>query len=97
MYQRGFYRTMDKDQIFAEIKKEGFSPMYFSVPAGFEYPTHSHETRKLLVFLDGTMTVKVGDETFHCGPRDRILIPGNIHHSAIVGNNGCNFFWSEKI
>ncbi len=97
MYQQSFYKNLDRDQIFEAIKKEGFSPMYFSVPAGFVYPKHKHPEIKLLVFLDGNMDVDVEGEIFRCGPRDRLLIPGNKEHAATVSMRGCNFFWSEKL
>ncbi len=43
------------------------------------------------------MEVKVGEETFQCKPGDKLIIPGDTKHSAIVGHDGCEFFWSEKL
>ena len=97
MYQAQFYNKNDKDSIEAEIRKEGFDPILVHDPAGHVYPAHRHPETKLLAFLLGEMTVKVGDNTFKCAPGDKVVIPGNVEHSAAVGPEGCVFFWSEKL
>lgn len=97
MYQPNAYRTMDKEAIAADVRKEGFDPVYIKDPPGHVYPPHRHPETKLLVFLKGTMVVKVKDQKFNCKPRDKLIIPGNSEHSATVGTEGCVFFWSEKL
>jgi len=43
------------------------------------------------------MKVRVHNEDFNCYPGDKLIIPGNCEHSALVGSEGCSFFWSEKL
>ena len=79
------------------IHDEGFDPLLITDPPGAKYPPHTHPETKLLAFLRGSMEVTVKGERFNCKPGDRVLIPGNTEHSALVGPDGCDFFWSEKL
>ena len=97
MYQAGFYKKIDKERIAEEVQKEGFDPVYITDPAGRVYSPHHHVETKLLVFLQGSMEVKVKDVTYNCKPGDKLIIPGNVEHSAIAGPQGCTFFWSENL
>lgn len=97
MLQRNFFDNLSEDKIKDSIKKEGFNPIRFSNGSGDIYHEHKHPETKLLAFLKGSMEVKVGNETFQCKPKDKIIIPGNTKHSAVIGPDGCEFFWSEKL
>ncbi len=97
MYKPQFYTTIDREKIAKDISKEGFDPLVISNGQGFIYSLHQHPETKLLVFLEGSMDVKVGDKTYLCKRGDKLIIPGNTSHQAIVGSNGCTFFWSEKV
>ena len=79
------------------VQQDGFDPLLITDPPGATYPPHIHPETKLLAFLRGSMEVTVEGECFTCKPGDRVLIPGNIEHSALVGPDGCDFFWSEKL
>ncbi len=97
MYQAKFYKNLDKERIAEAVREEGFEPVYIQDPPGRVYQTHKHPETKLLVFLAGSMEVKVKDVTFNCDPGDKLVIPGNAEHSAVAGPQGCDFFWSEKL
>ena len=97
MYQLKFYKTIDKKRIAEEIRREGFDPMCITDPPGRVYTTDRHPQTKLLVFLEGGMEVNVGRNSFECHAGDKVIIPGNVEHSAVVGPDGCIFFWSEKL
>jgi len=97
MYQAKFYKAINQEQIAEEVRKEGFDPLHIVDPPGHLYPPHRHPETKLLVFLQGDMEVTVADQKFICGPGDKLVIPGNVEHSAEVGPEGCVFFWSEKL
>lgn len=97
MYQAQFFKTIDKERIAEEVRREGFDPVYITDPPGRVYPLHTHPETKLLVFLGGSMEVKVKGQKFDCRPGDRLIIPGNVEHSAIAGADSCTFFWSEKL
>jgi quercetin dioxygenase-like cupin family protein len=97
MYQAKFYKKIDKERIAEEVEREGFDPVCITDPPGRDYPSHHHAETKLLVFLEGTMEVTVGDRSYDCKPGDKLIIPGNAEHSAVAGPKGCTFFWSEKL
>lgn len=97
MYFQKFFKDLDVNKIKEELRKEGWEPVLFENEPGFVYERHQHPETKLLVFLKGSMKVSVGDETFECRVGDKLIIPGNTPHKALVGDEGCTFFWSEKI
>lgn len=96
MYEAKFYPDVNQSKIAQAIRMEGFDPLLISDPPGQIYPTHSHPEIKLLAFLRGRMEVKVDGKPYECRPGDKLLIPGNTEHSAVVGPEGCDFYWSEK-
>jgi quercetin dioxygenase-like cupin family protein len=97
MYEPGYYETLTAAQIASKVHDEGFEPIRISDPPGAVYSPHTHPETKLLAFVHGTMRVSVQDKTYDCSPGDKLLIPGNVEHSALVGPEGCVYFWSEKI
>ena len=97
MYHKDFYKGKSEEEIKSDIQKEGFDPVKINDSPGFVYSPHSHPQMKLIAILSGGMRVTVANEEFELEKGDRLYIPGNIIHSAVVGKRGCSFFWSEKI
>ena len=97
MYQQGFYKQIDEARIIEEVRREGFDPLPITDPPSHRYPPHRHPEIKLLVFLAGEMEVTVGAKSYQCSAGDRLVIQGNVEHSATVGPEGCVFLWSEKM
>lgn len=97
MYIKNYYKIIDKTKIRQDAIKQGFNPIEIYNEPGYVYSLHKHPETKLLVFLEGDMDVSTQGKVFHCRAGDKLIIPGNTPHSAIVGNEGCKFFWSEKI
>ena len=97
MLKKGYYSDKSDGEIKRSIEDEGFSPLIIKDSPGFVYELHSHPATKLLAILSGSMEVQVNGEPYSLHPGDRFVIPGNSPHSALVGNEGCVFFWSEKI
>ena len=97
MYDEGYYQPVERDKMEKAVKEDGFEPFLISDPPGTTYPPHTLPETKLLAFLSGEMEVKVQEKSFSCSPGDRLIIPGNVEHSALVGPEGCQFFWSEKL
>lgn len=97
MYSAEFYKNLTEKQMKEKIREEGFDPIKLSNAPGFVYLEHKHPETKLLAFLSGSIKVTVQNKTFICKSGDKIIVPGNTIHSAIVGENGCEFFWSEKL
>ena len=97
IYQPKFYQDLDETKIIKDVVKEGFDPIKLSDPPGSIYHPHTHPETKLLAFLKGSMEVKAGGKEYHCQPGDKLIIPGKVKHSAVVGKQGCTFFWSERL
>jgi quercetin dioxygenase-like cupin family protein len=97
MYRKGYYTVIDTQKIEQDIKREGFKPSIIHNSNGDIYALHSHPEKKLLVFLEGSMDVTVGENMYYCRKGDTLLIPGNTKHKAVVGKDGCIFFWAEKL
>lgn len=97
MYFKKFYHTLKEDEILASVRTEGFNPIKIVDDPGYEYRPHTHPETKLLVFLRGSMLVRILGEEYICGPGDKVIIPGDVEHSATVGEHGCEFLWSEKM
>jgi hypothetical protein len=77
-------------------KSAGRSPSAMLV-AFLRPPTLQLNKGRALAFLQGGMQVTVGGQSYRCQAGDKLLIPGNIEHSAVVDPGGCVYFWSEKI
>jgi len=97
MFQKAFFPKTPHAEIKKEMQKEGFSPTIIRDKPGFIYHPHKHPETKYLVCLNGSMKVTVNGETYDFEPGDKLIIPGNTKHSAVVGKKGCSFFWSEKL
>jgi quercetin dioxygenase-like cupin family protein len=92
-----FPQDTPQQKIMEAIQKDGFSPILISDSPHFIYKTHHHPETKLLVCLKGSMEVTVEKEQYDFEPGDKLIIPSNTPHSAVVGEKGCTYFWSEKI
>ncbi len=97
MYSKGYYHKLSKEEIKRQIQFEGFNPILISNLPGYIYHNHTHPEIKLLAFISGTMQLTVDGITYECEPGDRVLIKGDVPHSAVVGLDGCTFYWSEKL
>lgn len=97
MYFPNFYSILSEDEIEAKIREEGFEPKRFHNSPGDIYEPHQHSETALIAYLVGSMKVKVGDKNYICRKGDKLFIPGNTIHSAVVGKEGCTFFWDEKL
>ena len=95
MYRANFYKDLTPAQINQKVVEEGFTPIRIVDPPGQVYPPHQHAETKLLAFLEGAMDVTVQGKQYACKAGDKLLIPGNIEHSAVVRSSGCVYFWSE--
>ena len=97
MFFKNSYKNQSEFQIRPSIEIEGFDPVKIANSPGYVYSTHSHPETKLLAILSGSMEVKTGGKKYQLEKGDKLIIPGNIAHSALVGPAGCSFFRSEKI
>jgi quercetin dioxygenase-like cupin family protein len=96
-YVKGFYKGLKRGEVVRKIKDEGFDPVVIDNTPGYVYTKHKHPETKLLAILSGSMQVEVEGQRYILRKDDKLIIPGNVYHSAVVGKDGCKFFWSEKI
>ncbi len=54
-----------------------------------EHLTHTHPTDETLLILSGSISFTVGEDTRHCGPGDRLLLPEGTPHGSLAGPEGC--------
>ena len=92
MYKQGFYKDLAENEVAKRVEEESFDPIKISDPPGRIYSVHTHPETKLLAFLSGSMEVKAADKTYRCKAGDKVIIDGNIKHSAVVGPEAGTFF-----
>jgi len=97
IYEPHAFAGQDQAQVREAVRRDGWDPLLVSDPPGAVYPPHHHAEAKLLAFLAGSMEVKVGGAVYRCLPGDKLIIPGGVEHAALVGPEGCVFFWSEQL
>ena len=60
-----------------------------TVGQGAGAPLHYHEADELIVILDGTVQVRLGDERREVGPEHTLAIPARVPHAfSAVGSGG---------
>jgi quercetin dioxygenase-like cupin family protein len=72
----------------ALLRGEGLSPRWWSNGPGDRYAAHSHSYHKVLYCSRGSITFVVEGESLVLSPGDRLDIPPNTSHSAVVGPEG---------
>ena len=94
-YEAKIYADKSEDEIRMEMSKRGYNPQRIEEPAGAVYDPHKRPTNALLVFLEGSANVKVGDREYHCTAGDLLEIPGDHEQSAKVGDEGVVYLMTE--
>lgn len=97
LYSPGIFTRVEPERVLVSLRRDGWDPIPIRDPAGHSYPPHAHAATKLLAILSGAMIVTVAGESIRCLPGDQIVIPGGAEHSAQVGPEGCEFYWSEQV
>jgi mannose-6-phosphate isomerase-like protein (cupin superfamily) len=76
------------EELDALLRNDGLSPRWWSNGAGDTYAPHSHSYHKVLYCSRGSITFVVDGKPLTLAPGDRLDIPQNTAHSAIVGPEG---------
>jgi quercetin dioxygenase-like cupin family protein len=50
---------------------------------GSSIPLHTHPTEEIFVVTEGTLTMRLGDETVSAGPESVVCIPAGVPHAVI--------------
>lgn len=56
---------------------------------GARVPAHSHPHEQLGYVIEGSIILRIGDETREIGPETCYVIPGGVEHEGTGGPNGC--------
>src|ERR687890_550094 len=86
--------------MLAEVKASAadtagqYSLLEITAPAGLETPLHVHyrEDEGFYV-LEGSATVRVGDEYVELGAGQHAFGPRNVPHKLMVGPDGARMLW----
>jgi mannose-6-phosphate isomerase-like protein (cupin superfamily) len=70
------------------LRDEGLAPRWWSNGPGDRYAAHSHAYHKVLYCARGSIRFDVGTQRIELSPGDRLEIPPNTAHSAVVGPAG---------
>lgn len=83
-------QTPTEDELRARLEREGLTPTWWFNGPGAVYAVHAHPYTKALIVVEGEMTVslkRVG-RTIRLKAGDRLDVPPEIPHSAVVGPSG---------
>jgi quercetin dioxygenase-like cupin family protein len=72
------------------LREEGLEPHWWSNEKGYRYQLHVHGYHKVLYCAAGTVTftLPATGEQFRLRPGDRLDLPPNTGHTAMVGPEG---------
>jgi quercetin dioxygenase-like cupin family protein len=81
---------VDRASLEARLQAEGLQASAWSNPPGQRYEQHAHEYDKVVVAVEGAITFGligygVG---FMLTPGERLDLPANVAHDAVVGPKG---------
>jgi|SRR5215216_7289764 len=93
----GRFDPEDRSSILDQLSREDWNPLLVEEPAGYIYTPHHHAEAKLIVVLEGEMEVTLAGTGLRCRPGDELTIPGGMEHAAVMGPDGCSYFWSERL
>ena len=88
---------MPEDELIAQLQREGFTHTFvWEDGPNARYPDHTHRVQTAHIILSGEMTLTMNgvSQTYHAG--DRLDVPANAVHCAIMGPKGCRYLVGER-
>lgn len=75
----------------ARLQAVGIEPYAWSNGPGDRYTEHDHDTTKLLICAEGSITFLVGQaaEPVELRAGEGFILPARTPHAAVVGPEGC--------
>jgi hypothetical protein len=75
----------------ARLRAAGVEPHAWRNGPGDRYAEHDHDTTKLLICAEGSITFLVGPaaEPVELNAGDGLVLPARTRHAAVVGPAGC--------
>jgi quercetin dioxygenase-like cupin family protein len=83
--------TLTKEQAKALITHPGIRAQQGWMPAGYTFPEHSHSEAQMLLVTRGKLTHVSGKMSYTQGENDLLIVPANLKHHAMVGNEELEF------
>lgn len=91
---------MKPNRVGLEMKMvaEGLSPMCWSNGPGTRYSPHHHARTQVLYVVEGSITFTLPDSQaeIELKPGDRMVLPANVRHGALVGPYGVTCLEAER-
>lgn len=81
----------------AQLRQEGCDEVYtwYDSP-DFAYAPHAHPTATAHIIIEGQMTITMDGQNLTLTPGQRIDVPANMEHTAVMGPDGCTYVVGEK-
>lgn len=83
----------------ARLRAAGVEPYAWSNGPGDQYAEHDHDTTKLLICAEGSITFLVGRDALPIELRagDGFVLPARTLHAAVVGPDGCTCLEGHRV
>jgi len=83
----------------ARLRAAGVEPYAWSNGPGDQYAEHDHDTAKLLICAEGSITFLVGRDAVPVVLRagDGFVLPARTLHAAVVGEDGCTCLEGHRV
>lgn len=83
---------MDIQALKEKLKSEGFPIVYeWKDEAGKTYENHMHQDKVSMYVVSGSITFDFYGEKKLVQPGERLDVPPKTEHSAVVGEEGCEY------
>ncbi|HTY40014.1 MAG TPA: cupin domain-containing protein [Candidatus Paceibacterota bacterium] len=87
---------MTEAEVVEQLKREGFKSVYaMDDGPGVTYDDHTHPVTVAHVIIKGEMMLTLGKEKHQLRVGDRLDIPAQAVHAAIMGPAGCRYVIGE--
>lgn len=97
IYESQAYGNLSEDEIFGKLSCEGCAPHRVVEGPGAVYDNHRNSYDLVLAFLRGSAEVRVGQQVYHCVAGDKLNIPGDLPHSAVIGTQGVVYLMTQVV
>ncbi len=76
------------EELMERLRREADGCYQWSNRPGYVYAEHTHPYQKVLYCTAGSITFTLRDREIRLGPGDRMVLPPNTPHGAVVGAEG---------
>lgn len=77
------------DDLMSRLRQEADGCYSWSNGPGDVYAEHVHSYEKVLYCVSGSITFALRDREIRLEPGDRMVLPPQTLHGAVVGSTGC--------